>query len=67
MNVPRQRKKIMELHTEYESMVKFFTFAVEKAETEEDKQKFQFQLSICKGMTTILELLGDLLEKQGGD
>jgi len=64
MNISRQRKEIMNLHTDYESMVKFFKFAVENAETKEDKQKFQFQLKISQSMAVILVLLLDILERE---
>lgn len=65
MNIPRQRKKIMNLHTEYESMVKFFTFAVKKAETKEDQDKFQFQLKISQSMVALLEVVLMILDEKG--
>ena len=64
MNIEWRKKEIMNLHTEYESMTKLFRFAVEKAETEEDKKKFQFQLKICQSMTVVLALLLDILEER---
>lgn len=57
MNLAIERKQIMELHTEYESMVKFHKFAIKNAETEEAKAKFQFQLGISETMTVVLSLL----------
>lgn len=57
MNLIIERKKIMELHTEYESMVKLHKFAIKNAETVEDKEKFQFQLKISETMTVVLVLL----------
>ena len=58
----RREKRIAELHTDYESMVKFFEFAVKNAETQEDKSKFKFHLKLCESMKIVLEHLFELSE-----
>jgi len=63
MTLKSEQKAIMTLHTEYESMVKFFKFAKEKAESKELKQQFQFQLTMSESLLVVLELLLKFSEK----
>jgi len=64
MSLSKLEKEILELHTEYESMVKFFKFAVESTKLIADKKQLEFQLKMCKSMRVVLEMLLKIAERE---
>lgn len=61
MNIERERKKLLELHTEYESMVRFFSFAHARTKPLAEKENYRFREKICRSMLVVIECLLKLL------